>query len=306
MTNTDMQANAQAAPASESQGPKVVSTETEIETIKKAMRAYKYFAGVEEMIAALNKASAETSDFLGLPVFPQGIEQDDSGNYVLSDPDKYADSIPVLGYVGGQQKDANGKNQSVIKAVVAFGIPTVEKAFESAPDLVSKVLGKEFRHVYFRNFRDATSLEQMQAGFATAPVNIEDFAASHARGAAEELDTDTFDAIWPSFRKALVSQYPAYAKALPAKGEVIKGIRSKSYAEGVHGDLESRNVFLTIAAAMVKTAEDQDTPLDASAIKEWAQNRDTTHIAFRSVTDDELDALGTFSASDAAEALGLS
>lgn len=281
-----------------------IANDDDVAKIKKAMRAYSYYKTPEELVTALNKARTDTENFLGLPVFAQGIEQDEkTGEFVLVDADKYADSTAVLAYVGGQSKDAAGKNAPVIKSILAFGIPTVDVALAKAPDLVGKVLGKEFRHVYFRNFRDATTPAQAEAGFAAAPIGIEAFAASHARGAAEELDTDTFDAIWPGLRKKLLADMPALAGSLPSKAEIIKAIRSKSYAEGVHPDLEKRNLFARIAVAVVHVAAQQSEPLDASAVKSWFADRETTHIDYPKLTSEALDSIPAFDMSAAAAML---
>lgn len=276
-----------------------------VDKLKAHMKAWQGFATPAEMLAAINKAAGATENFMGLRVKMQGIERNEAGEYVLTDASKYADSIPIFAYVGGQSKGTDGKNVPVIKAVLAFGIPTVESTLANAADLAAKVLNKEFRHVYFRNFRDASTDAELEAGFAAAPVGIEAFAASHARTAADELDTEAFDQMWTGIRKSLVSSNPVLAKEMPSKSEVIKAIRSKSYAEGMYPRLEGINLFLVIAASMAQVAAKLDEPLDVSAIKEWAQNRNSTHIEFRRASEAELATLKAFDVSKAAEALGI-
>jgi len=284
-----------------------VASGDEVEKIREAMKAYKYFDDTTAMLAAINKAAKDSDGFVGVPTFFQGIAQDDDGSYVLTDSgaDQYIDSRPTFAYVGGQKKIAGGKSEPIIKAILAFGIPTVEAVLEGAPDLLAKIIGKEMRHVYFRNYRDAVSEAALNAGFEASPVGIEAFAASAERGSAEEIDTDTFDAVWPGFRKALVEQNPKLANVLPAKGEVLKAIRSKSYADGVYPDLEKRGLFMSLAANMFTIAANQDEPLENDTIKGWVQNRASVDIAYKVTTEDDLAALDMFDPEASAAALGL-
>lgn len=301
MTNTDTTAQAAATPASTRL--KFIVGEDATSEFKKHMRSYAYFDSPEELTAKVNEIAKKTENFGGLATDFRGFEYDaEKGEYVLMDPAPYADSVSVLAYVGGQAKDSAGKAQPVIKGVLAFGIPTVESALNGAPDLVSKVLGKEFRHVYFRNFRDAESREAWEAGSAAAPVGIEAFAASHARTAAEEQGDETFDAIWTPLRRTWGKEQKALVDALPSKAEIVKAIRSKSYAQGVYPELESKNIFIMVAATVVKIAKSQETPLDVSGILAWVQSRETTHIAFKTA---DFDALSAFDANSAMADLGL-
>lgn len=283
----------------------VITTDDDIAAIKKNMRAYTYYDSAAALVAAMNTIAKATENFCGLQVFAQGIERGESGDYMLTDETKYADSTPVLAYVGGQNKTAGGKSTPVIKAILAFGIPTVDVTLAQAPDLAKKVLGKEFRHVYFRGFRDADTIAAAMSGFEASPVGIEAFAASHARSAAEELDTDTFDAIWPAIRKRLTASHPALAKLLPPKGEVIKAMRSASYALGMYKDLEEKNIFLGLAVTCIEVAQSQDKPLDASTIKSWAVDRNTVNIDYKRVTAEDLESLQSYDAAAAFKALGI-
>lgn len=280
-------------------------SDDDIGKIKKAMRAYQNFATLDEAVAAINKVATETDDFLGLPVKFRGIDVQD-GKYVAS-PDAaglYAGSYATFGYVAGSARGKEGKS---IKMVLLFPTPTLDSVMDSeeAIDWLGKVANKELRHVLFRNFRDADSWDEIEQGFATAPTDLAGYLASHSRGAAEEIDTDTFDAIWPDYRKHLAKDRAALAKVLPAKQEVIKAIRSKSYADARYGDLEAKNIFLGIAMQIVQIAEGQDQPLDATAIKLWARERNATHIKANVVSEEDIAALETFDPTSAAAALGI-
>jgi hypothetical protein len=285
------------------------TSDDDIGAIKKAMRAYVNYPTLADAIAALNKASAETDDFKGIPVYLQGVtvgEVDGKPAYIADESaeDMYADSHATLAYVAGSARSKEGAS---IKAVVMFPTPTLDAVLANADahSWLDKITNKELRHVAFRGYRDADTYAELNAGYESAPTTLEAYLASHARGTAEEIDSDTFDAIWPSYRKHLVKDNPALVKILPAKQEIIKSIRSKSYADAMHSELEAKNVFLALAATIVQIATSQDSPLDASAIKEWAKNRNTVSIAAKVVSDDDLSKVQAFDPSAAAAALGI-
>lgn len=303
--------------------PVQVKTDEQVSLIKKAMRAYENFPTLSAAVEALNKAGMATSDFLGLPMFAHGVTVgtvDGKPAYIIDpgtpangdEPAKpsgesiYEGAQATLGYVAGNVKGADGKSQSVIKAINLFPTFMAPALAESAPDLLEKVVNKELRHVYYRGFRDAASWDELNMGFAASPTTVEAYAASHARTAAEELDTDTFDAVWPAYRKWIAANSPALASVLPPKQEVIKAIRSESYATTLYSALEAKNAFLMVAAAIAQIAAKQTPPLNADAVKGWAQNRKTTHIATKVASAEQLDQIGTFDAAKAAADLGLS
>jgi hypothetical protein len=286
--------------------PVRLTSDDDIGAIKKALKSFQNFDTLEAAVAALNKASAETDDFKGLPIYLRGVTVVE-GKYA---PEADAESIydgnyATVALVAGSARGQEGKS---LKAVLLFPTPKLETILgsTSAQDWLAKVVNKEQRHVAFRPFRDAASWDELDKGFEQAPVDLESYLASHARGAAEEIDSDTFDTIWPAWRKGLTKSNPKLAKLIPPKQDVIKGIRSESYAKAAYPELEAKNLFTQIAASIVGIAKDPENNLDASAIIEWAQNRKTTNLSVKTITDDDLAALDSNTlAGDAASVLGL-
>jgi hypothetical protein len=203
-----------------------------------------------------------------------------------ADPEAFADSentLAAVAVVGSRDRNAAGKMESGIRAVVLFPMPTAAAFVAGAESWIAKIVEKEAAHVAFRNLRNAESMEELAAAAQAMPTDVATYVAEHARG-GEGLDTDAFDTVWNPLRKMLKEAMPELVDLLPQKGEVLKAIRSKSYAESEHNALEARGVFIYLGNMLVKAAEGwtdekgESDPIDATAIKDWLAERDTLEI----------------------------
>lgn len=272
-----------------------ITDEAKVTSIKKAMPSRKVYATIADAVTALQKAGLSTRDpvpagspegtempdFFGLPIGVVG--QDTTTGEV--DSAVYEGMNAVLGYVAAKGDEAKGR-ESGIKAIVIYPIPTLDAFIADAKgkEWLAKVMEKEVGLVVYRNFRDNATIDEFNAGVAKTPKGIDELVAEHTRGGAG-LDTDAFDATWPGLRLFLKKEQPLLSKALPAKAEVIKAIRSKSYATTEYAKLEAAGVFVKLAQTCIKAAEsnladDKKTPqpIDASAIQSWIDNRDSVNI----------------------------
>lgn len=238
-------------------------------------------------------AAKETEGLFGLPVAVVGY--DDSTGEV--DPAFYEGSRAVLALVGARGiKTDVGKEANSFKAVVIFPIPTLASFLSATAEQLAaipenvrawldKVIVKEASHVAFRNFRDANTMAELLNGAKAAPKSIDEYVTASSREGSG-LDTDTFDALWGSFRTMLRKNQPALFDLLPQKPEVIKAIRSKAYAETQDetAALESKGVFQRIGEMLIlgaKNNKDKDgnpAPLDESTLVDWLAGRDTLVI----------------------------
>lgn len=273
-------ANAEALATGATLAP--LTDETKVNAIKKALPARKRYDSIESAIAALQKAAGETENFYGLPVAIQG--QGEDGDV---DESVYTDMSAIIARVNAKGDEAKGK-ESGIKGIVVFPVPTLDSIIgdETGKAWLDKTMEKEAALVIFRSFRDSSTLDEFMSGVAKSPKTMAELIAQHTRGAAG-LDTETFDATWPGLRTFLKKKQPNLDKALPQKAEVIKCIRSASYARSIPetAKLEEAGVFVKlaqtcIAAAASNTNEKtkEPNPLDSSAIQSWLDGRDTLEI----------------------------
>lgn len=258
-----------------------LTDETKVTELKKAMSSRTRYSTLAEAVAAFQKAGAATDNFYGLPT---GIVGFDEATQEI-DSAIYEGQNAVLGYVGSKADEAKGKSSGV-KAIVLYPVPSLESilASDEGKKWLDKTAEKEASLVIFRNFRDAATLDEFQAGIAKTPKGVDELVAAHTREGAG-LDTDTFDATWTGMRLFLKANQPAIAKALPAKPEIVKSIRSASYAAENFEPLETAGVFTKLAQAMINAAKaNVDTktntpnPLDTSAIESWVANRDSLDL----------------------------
>lgn len=197
---------------------------------------------------------------------------------------------PVVAIVGARERnEKTGKMDSGFRAIVMFGMPDAN-AFISYVDSdgkptgsqwVEKLVEKEAAHVFFRPLRTADDAEGLAAAFESdCPRDVDMFVKQYV---GEGLDTDAFDAVWPGFRKLLNAKLPALVKLLPAKGEVLKAIRSKPYAmaEAELSPLEAQGIFVFIASSMIKAGQaatndaGEPSPIDMSTLESWLAERET-------------------------------
>lgn len=255
----------------------VVLTDAEkVEDIKSAMDSRTLFDTVGEAVEAMEKAASQTENFHGLPIAIKGMN--DEGEI---DPATYEGCFAVLSYVGARVESTSGKKVVGIRSIQVTPMPKLEAFMASEDGLkwLSKIAEKELSHVAFRSFRESATMMEFQQGVERSPGTVEDFIAEHASSTG--IDTKTFDMLWAEFRKSLKKQKPKLYAALPAKGEVLKSIRSRAYAVAEHSLLESKNIFVGIAnmmtaAALGNTAKDNSPqPLDVTAFESWLAGRDT-------------------------------
>ena len=259
-----------------------LTDETKVNAIKKVLPARKRYDSIADAIAALTKAAGETDNFYGLPIAIQG--QDADGNV---DESVYESMGAIVARVNAKGDEAKGK-ESGIKGIVVFPVPTLDSLIgdESGKAWLDKIAEKEAALVIFRSFREASTLDEFNAGVAKSPKTMAELIAQHTRGAAG-LDTETFDATWPGLRTFLKKKQPNLDKALPQKAEVIKCIRSASYANSDPdtAKLESAGVFVKLAQTCIAAAQSnkndktgEANPLDTSAIQSWLDGRDSLEI----------------------------
>lgn len=306
--NTQNEATAAAA-ANLSSKVAVLTDEAAVDSIKKAATGGKMrnvHDSFDAAIAAFQKGAAECEKH-GVPALfnpalffttdsDGNVQTDDNGNPVMLDT--AAESRFAVAVVGAREKVGN-KIESGIRALVIFPIPTLAQFIASGEAWLNKIAEKEAAHVAFRSLRQAVTLGELEAANASMPFDVEGYIASYNSG--DGLDTETLDAVWSDVRKFIKSEAAALYGVMPAKQEVIKSIRSASYAMQEHPELEKRGMFVNVIAALVIRAaeswKDNDgnpTPLDASAIQDWIENRDTTHIAQRQVAEKDFSALDGF------------
>lgn len=205
--------------------------------------------------------------------------------------ERFADGslLPVVGVVGTRTRNAKGAFESGLKAVILFGIPSTDSAMnhsEKSRQWLDKIVEKEFAHIAYRELRNADTDDQMQAAFDSMHTDVDAFVADYRGG--DGLDTTAFDNIWPSIRKLLNETMPALVKLLPVKGEVMKAIRSKPYADSnvELKELEANNVFTFLAKAMIKAGADwkdeetgESDPIDTTVIQNWLTDRNTFNLS---------------------------
>lgn len=262
----------------------ILTDETKVNSIKKAMPARKTYDSLEAAISALEKASAATESFHGLPVAVTGM------NYETGEIDStlYAGNAVILAYVGGRAESASNKDKNIvgIKGVAIYPQPPLASFIDSeeGKTFLSKIVEKEAALVAFRNFRESATLYEFQQGVSKVASSVSALIADSQRG-GNGLDTETFDALWSDMRTALKQQMPALVALFPSKQEVIKAIRSASYAKSEHEALESKGVFVWLANVLIQAAEsntdaktNEPNPMDASAIKSWLEGRESLNL----------------------------
>jgi hypothetical protein len=195
--------------------------------------------------------------------------------------------VGVRGLKGEDGKEANGARGFAI-----YPLHPVDAILgdDSGVSWVNKVVEKEASHVALRQLRNvniALGTDAFAAAAMEMPVSVSDYVEESTR---ESLDTSAFDGLWKSFR-TMLSQSPATAALVtqhPGKGEVVKALRSKAFAQAEYETLESMGVFTFIGTTMVGIIEHmkaqavergEDFELDASEIQGWLATRDTKVFA---------------------------
>lgn len=292
------------APATEkTMAELTVTDEKRVTELRKNLKEREVLPSLNDALAKLEAANKNTEGLYGLPVAIVGFDAESGA----IDPKVYEGHRAVLATVGYRGKDASGKGVTGIKAIVIFPLPTLASFMgltaeqvaampEAQRNWFEKIATKEASHVAFRNFRDATTIPELMNGAKAAPTTVEAYVTASTRD-GDDIDTDTFDALWVSLRNTLKSDQPALHALLPTKPEVIKSIRSKDYATENHPELEKRNIFVKLGKTLIAGAganQNKDgtpNPLDATSIAGWLEGRDTLVFPKRAAKEQDFAAL---------------
>lgn len=189
-------------------------------------------------------------------------------------------------------KDEAGKDQNGARGFAVYPLHPIDaiQADDSGVEWLLKIVEKEASHVALRGLRNVNpslGTDALAQAAMDMPLTVSDYVEETTR---ESLDTSAFDKLWKQFRTMLANNTAtaALATRLPQKGDVIKAIRSKAYAEEQHSQLESMGAFKFIAETMagiidamrqqaVEAGEDYE--LDSSEIRAWLATRDTKVFA---------------------------
>lgn len=289
----------------------VLVDETAIDSIKKAATNGKMrnvYSSFDSAIAAFQKGSAEAEKH-GVPslfnaalFFEMGedgeVKLDSEGNPIMLSQHAEGGSRFAVAVVGARKKTGN-KIESGIRALVIFPVPSLAQFIAGGESWLAKIAEKEAAHVAFRGLRNATTLAELEAANSTMPNDVDGYIASYNSG--DGLDTETIDAVWSDVRKFIKSEASSLYGLMPPKQEVIKAIRSASYAMQEHPELEKRGLFTNVIAALVikaaenwKDGDGNEAPLEVDTIQGWIDNRDTTHIAQRQTAEKDFSVLDGF------------
>lgn len=244
------------------------------------------------LVLKIYQTEAFPVDFPCIAAGIGGIDFTESGESIppISDwPTIYGQAgvqvcVSFLGVRGIKEGD---KEVNGARAFVIYPTHPVDaiRADETGMAWLWKIVEKETSHVALRGLRNVNPALGNDALFQAAqnmPLSVGDYVEESAR---EALDTSAFDATWKQFKK-LLSESAATAALvpqLPQKAEVIRAIRSKTYATEHYGDLEAIGAFEFIARRMAaivdllhKQAVDSGTDfdLDSAELRGWLANRD--------------------------------
>lgn len=191
---------------------------------------------------------------------------------------------PTVAVIGARVRNASNKMETGIRGIVMFAIPEASAFISLASPWVGKIIDKEAAHVAFRGLRLSETVEELEAAFAKVPNTVESFVAEST---SSGLDTTAYDTIHPEYKKWLQENHPKFAALLPAKGELLKGLRSAAYARDSDdlSKLEAGGFIAIIGKQMIDMGSlftDKDgtpTPVDTSVIEEWLAERATTVLA---------------------------
>lgn len=238
--------------------------------------------------AAYAKA-AELAILAGVRAYrPMKEVKDEATGEVTEEPDDSAfdNAMPVVAVVGARErKPGETKMSPGIRAVVLFPIPTIDAFIETSTESkawLNKIAEKESAHVAFRALRNAETQEELDAAAKGMPISVGDFI--ERQRIAGESDTDVFIALWKEVKPMLKAAQPTIHDLLPPRGELIKAIRSKAYAESEAEcqPLEAAGIFVGLANAIIKAGasfKDAETgeltPMDTSSIQNWLAERDS-------------------------------
>lgn len=199
----------------------------------------------------------------------------------------------VIGFIGQQRKKPGEEDgETGIMAVALFPLPSVEAFIYGARPWVEKIIEKEIGLVAFRRLRQAESLEELMAAVEQQPVLVGEYTAAHAREGG--VDLSTLKTIWSGWRSWLKEQAAPLAAALPTRAQVVKALRSKSYAlaDPETVEIEKAGLWEMIGKSLIHIAnswedkEGNSDPQDAAMFEEWLTGRDTLALEYRTAEKD--------------------
>lgn len=195
--------------------------------------------------------------------------------------------IGMRGLKGEDGKEVNGA-----RGFAVYPIHPIDalRGDESGEAWLWKVVEKEASHVALRGLRNVNptfGTDALAAAAMDMPIAVADYVEEATR---ESLDTTAFDALWKQFRVMLGNSAATAALVanLPSKSEVLKAIRSESYAKAEYSKLEEMGAFTFMAetmAGIIDTLREQaveqgeDYELDSSEIRGWLATRATKVFA---------------------------
>lgn len=239
----------------------------------------KAFESIDSAMEALSSlVSDEKVATYDLPYSIVGLSEDGT-----VDESVYTGSAAVLAQVRARvQIPGENKKVEVIKAFVVFPVPTLETiiaAGEQGSDFIETVLEKEFALTAFRGWREFDTADEFVQQVSGAPRTLADYLTSSS---GNTVDTSTFDDLWPDFRAALQKDYKKLwdMLAILGKGNILKAIRSQSYAESNPdaAPLEANNIFTGMADQLIKLASAEG--LDTSALEGWVAKRGEVDLVY--------------------------
>lgn len=204
----------------------------------------------------------------------------------------------VIATVGVRDKGDSKANPPIparngYKAIVVMKQPAVAEFLaddsDAARTFVSKLIEREATDVAFSGIRGADSISELETVMAGLPDTVAGIVENARQGS--EAGASSFDIMWQDFRRGFIKvKYPALAAALPQKPDIVKAIKSKSYAlaNPATKPIEENNLFVKIAEAMIKAAanglknEDGSVEiLDTSDMAAWLEERESVNIEFK-------------------------
>lgn len=274
----------------------VLLDKEKVKTIRAKLSDRTFFVSIDDGESAyqqaenhLAKVSAETDNFYGLTIQVNNGPADrplESANCVC---------VATIG-VRDKKTSTNG-----YKGIVVFEAPTVEAFLSSDSDaaraFIAKLIEREATDVAFQAIRAASTIQELEAAVSGMPTTVEDIVVSSRESAGSDMDA--FNALWQTFRAGVLKpKYPQVDAVLPQKPEVVKALRSKSYAlaNPKTEALEKSGLLVKIGAALVKAGavfkddKGQPSPVDTSSIQAWLDERDNLNLTYQvpTVSSDEL------------------
>lgn len=271
-------------------GPLFVLLETEkVKLIRSTLGERTYFESDENESAfeKANKhvtaAAEKTEMFFGLKI-------------AMADGIETASRI-VVATVGVRDKgDPTAKPpipaRNGMKAIVLFKQPSFKEFLadesEAAQNFVQKLIEREATDVAFSGIRNAETGADLQTVMAGLPDTVGGIVENARVGSG--AGATSFDIMWADFRRGFLKvKYPQLDAVLPQKPEIIRAIKSKSYAlaNPATKPIEENGYFVKIALVMRKAAESwkneegEPDPLNTDDMQAWLDNRDSNVIDFK-------------------------